>query len=402
MIDASNPSVTPTGLPKFVWVVGECETTLWGVSQLERIRRAFGRAGIHDVRSGGADCGDSQSAALIRADVVLEQPVVAALAKTPNSILAMPAGAGNWIAGAANVPATAMTAVARLMGDHSISGADAVPAGLVKLSPAELASSYNHELRKRAVPYALSLSTTSAIEAEQAMFQASYKGVTDFVTKWLWPWPAFWATRWCANLGITPNTVTTVSFLLMLAAMVSFGDGLFLTGLVAAWGMTFLDTVDGKLARVTLTTSRWGNVFDHGIDLLHPPFWYWAWWFALIQFANPGQTEFLTEAFWVIVGGYILGRLQEGVFIWQFGIEMHAWRPMDSWFRLYTARRNPNLVLLTLAALAGEPAFGFLAVAVWTILSLLFHFVRIGQAFLARGLGQPVRSWLTEPVAAVT
>jgi phosphatidylglycerophosphate synthase len=41
--------------------------------------------------------------------------------------------------------------------------------------------------------------------------------------------------------------------------------------------MTFLDTVDGKLARVTLTSSRIGDVLDHGLDLLHPPFWYLAW-----------------------------------------------------------------------------------------------------------------------------
>ena len=41
--------------------------------------------------------------------------------------------------------------------------------------------------------------------------------------------------------------------------------------------MTFLDTVDGKLARVTLTSSPFGNVLDHSLDLIHPPFWYWAW-----------------------------------------------------------------------------------------------------------------------------
>ena len=41
--------------------------------------------------------------------------------------------------------------------------------------------------------------------------------------------------------------------------------------------MTFLDTVDGKLARVTITSTKLGNVFDHGIDLIHPPFWYLAW-----------------------------------------------------------------------------------------------------------------------------
>ena len=38
--------------------------------------------------------------------------------------------------------------------------------------------------------------------------------------------------------------------------------------------MTFLDTVDGKLARVTLTSSRFGNWLDHGNDIIHPPLWW--------------------------------------------------------------------------------------------------------------------------------
>ena len=97
------------------------------------------------------------------------------------------------------------------------------------------------------------------------------------MTKWLWPWPAFWVTRWCAARGISANMVTAASLVLAILAMGLFARGYFGAGLVAAWLMTFLDTVDGKLARVTLTSSRIGNVFDHGIDLLHPPFWYVAW-----------------------------------------------------------------------------------------------------------------------------
>jgi phosphatidylglycerophosphate synthase len=41
--------------------------------------------------------------------------------------------------------------------------------------------------------------------------------------------------------------------------------------------MTLLDTVDGKLARVTVASSKFGHVLDHGVDIVHPPFWYLAW-----------------------------------------------------------------------------------------------------------------------------
>ncbi len=52
------------------------------------------------------------------------------------------------------------------------------------------------------------------------------------------------------------------------------------------WLMTFLDTVDGKLARVTVTSSRLGDVLDHGLDIIHPPLWYIAWGVGLTTAIN--------------------------------------------------------------------------------------------------------------------
>src|SRR5690606_7922443 len=154
-------------------------------------------------------------------------------------------------------------------------------------------------------------------------------------------------------VGITPNAVTWASLLLVIAAFALFFGGFFVAGLVAAWLMTFLDTVDGKLARVTLTSTKLGDVFDHGIDLVPPPFWYGAWLAGLHSAGLAHPDEMLI--FLVVVGGYVLGRLQEGLFLWLFGIEMHVWEAVDSRFRLITARRNPNLFLLTISALAGRP-----------------------------------------------
>jgi phosphatidylglycerophosphate synthase len=165
--------------------------------------------------------------------------------------------------------------------------------------------------------------------------------------------------------------------------------------------MTFLDTVDGKLARVTLTSSKFGNIFDHGIDLVHPPFWYVAWYFGVSGGATEGQTLLLAGAAWTAVIGYVVGRLQEGFFLWRYHMELHAWRRIDSVFRLFTARRNPNLAIMTVAVIGGRPDIGLQAAAVWTMLSLLFHFLRIGQAIRSERAGEPVQSWLAEsPTAA--
>jgi phosphatidylglycerophosphate synthase len=159
--------------------------------------------------------------------------------------------------------------------------------------------------------------------------------------------------------------------------------------------MTFLDTVDGKLARTTLTSSKWGDIFDHGIDLIHPPFWYIAWAFGLLATG----TEWSTEMFWAVIaailGGYVLQRIMEGIAIKWLGIEIHIWRPIDTLFRQITARRNPNLILLTLFTAIAKPDWGLLAVALWTVICLGLHTLQMFQAFRAKDSADTLTSWMT-------
>ena len=260
------------------------------------------------------------------------------------------------------------------------------------MTPQGLAGAYRAKLRNRVPPYALSTRAMSPRAVERVMYEATYKGITDVVTKYVWPTPAFFVTRWCAAARITPNAVTFVSFLCVLAATALFATGWYLPGLLAAWAMCFLDTVDGKLARVTLTASKLGDVLDHGTDLLHPPFWWYAWYVGL----GPTTSPYVDIAVWIVIAGYVLGRAQEGLFLAVFRFEMFGWRPLDALSRLITARRNPNLVLLSAATLAGRPDIGLAAVAAWTLLCLAFHGVRLAQAFAARAMGRAVTPFLAD------
>jgi hypothetical protein len=100
---------------------------------------------------------------------------------------------------------------------------------------------------------------------------------------------------------------------------------------------------------------------------------------------------------WAIVGGYVAQRLVEGIFMRRNGrMHIHVWRPIDSKFRLITARRNPNMVILVAALLFGRPDVGVELMALWTILSLIFHAVRLAQATVQAELGKPITSWLAE------
>jgi len=355
--------------------VGACDVKVWSMTSRERLQRTFRRSGL--AEAGGA------SVVLVHEGWVYDESLIGLLAGRP----------GCAIVDAAGRPVAAHVAAAQAEAAAQGLERGELPAGLVaeQLGADALQGSYNSALRKREPPVLEPLTADRVRQVEARLFQGSYKGVTDLVTKYLWPTPARIVTRWCAAARITPNQVTFAGLLLVIAAFWLFWTGHFGWGLVAAWIMTFLDTVDGKLARVTLNSSPFGNVFDHGIDLIHPPFWWWAWWVGVQAGPHPlDDPHYLI--LWVILGGYAVQRAVEGVFLRAFKIHIHSWRRFDSVFRLITARRNPNLLLLTPAALVGRPDIGLLLVAVWTALSLLVHVVQLVQAFAAPRAS--VVSWL--------
>ena len=356
--------------------LGSGETRLWGMTARERLRRTYVRAGVEVADEGYVAPG--RTVVLTLGDWVYDEGLVKTLAKRPGSVLVTDDGR----AVAAHVASEDGQAAAEAL------VAGRAPAGLTKLTPAELA--YNEALRKREAPVLEQLTPQNVRAIEARTFAGSYKGVTDIVTKYVWPVPARIVTRWCAQAKLTPNMVTTVGFLLVLVAFWMFWIGEFGWGLLAGWIMTFLDTVDGKLARTTMTSSKWGNVFDHGIDLIHPPFWWWAWYVGCFQVGLPPPFPELTLG--VILAGYVLQRVEEGIFMRLFGFHVHSWRPFDSFFRLITARRNPNMIVLTLAWLLGRPDIGLFLVAVWTAICLVVHAVQVVQA-MALGRARVV-SWL--------
>ncbi len=354
------------------------EPRVWGLSLCERWRRTFAAAPP-----------PAEALELVVAhDLVVDEKVATALARRADAVLLD--ADGRPVAACVAPPVRARAA--ELIRCGAPPGADD---SLYGVRAEDLIDRHDPRLRKAAPPVVTRLGASDAAAVEARLFAASYKGVTDFVTAWVWPRPARAATRLLARAGVSPNAVTLLSWVLVIAATLLFARGEYGWGLLAAWWMTFLDTVDGKLARVTLRSTRVGHVLDHGLDIVHPPFWYAAW--AQGAAATPVWWEL---AVWVVIGGYVAGRLLEGLFLLLFRIETHSWRPLDSWFRTITARRNPNLALLTGATLLGRPDLGFGAVAVWTLLSLGFHVVRLLQASATRLRGRRVEPWYLSAPAA--
>jgi phosphatidylglycerophosphate synthase len=277
-----------------------------------------------------------------------------------------------------------------MRGGGSLAGLD------MELVPFESAEAKtNDELRKRERPFAGQLTKQSVRKLERECYYSAYKGVTDVLTKYLWPEWALALTRVASRIGISPNLVTAIGAAFCLAATWLFFVGSYWSGLAVGFVFMVLDTVDGKLARCTLTSSKFGEFFDHGIDLVHPPFWYWAWGVGLIHYGLPLSSETFMLVMLAIVVGYVLQRVVEGIFIAMFGMHIHVWRRFDSRFRLITARRNPNMIILFVALALQRPDIGLIGVAVWTGLSLVVHLIQLIQAVICSMRGKAISSWLS-------
>ena len=358
-------------------VIGECEARIWGLPMREWQRRTFRKAGA---------TGQGDDTIHIRAHAALSPNLVRALVATPD--IALLDESGDVIA---------------VRSSENWDGGD-LPGNVTPVGKSDLADDYDRALRKMEPPYILDMRTESPDTVQRRQFASSYKGITDFVTKWFWPRPAYHVTRFAASLGMTPNQVTTIGFVLCIVAFFAFWQGQWWLGFTTGWIMTFLDTVDGKLARTTMTYSKWGNAYDHGIDLIHPPFWYWAWWHGLgVSLAAQGieVPEWLLWALAAILVGYVVDRLVEGAFIGLYGMHIHVWTRFNSAYRFVIARRNPNtfIFMLGIIATAVFPmagAWAFAAVAIWTWTGIGIGLATIAFAALSP---KPLISWMDREAA---
>jgi phosphatidylglycerophosphate synthase len=381
----------------YVYIFQESSIRLWGLSSRQRLERVLNNGRITHFVKDISDIPPQDSTMIIRGDYLFDERVINRLIQMPNVMLQV-GQEGKHIIAAACIPSALAFSVLEFMIKYD--GSQSLKYTFPNINietPETLIPSFQRKLRKPVPPFVLPITDSTRHDLEQRLFSTSYKGITDLITKWAWPLPSRWCTKICAHYGVMPNYVTLVALVLVVIASVFFYKGMFGWGLLAGWVMTFLDTVDGKLARVTVTSSKFGHLFDHLIDLIHPPIWYVVWGFGLKVNHIYQPWLSLNIIFCIIICGYIVGRLAELTFkLWLHNSGIFCWRPVDSYFRLITARRNPNLILLTTATVMGHPDLGLLAVAVWTGLTSLFLLVRLAMAGFIRVTSGPLYSWLIE------
>ncbi len=254
-------------------------------------------------------------------------------------------------------------------------------AGIAQRAVAELplqaVPDYIKKLRRHLPAYLSRVTgTASRDRAERFLFWSNYKGSTDFFTKYVYP-PLVWRmVRPLARWRVHPNVITLFNVFITFAAVPLFAQGRWVSGLGLAYTMSVLDSVDGKLARLTFRSSWIGNILDHGLDIVHPPLWYFGWAWAL---SNGDMTAPVFQAaVWMAIA-YTLDRIVTGLFNRRTGRSIHGYRPLDERMRTFISRRNINLPLFTLGLIAGIPVPAFMVIVLWQVATCAFHCARLVQ-----------------------
>ncbi len=257
------------------------EVHLWGLDAGQRLRRQLNEITkasngeseqIHWVEQAG-DLPASGRVLLFNGSFVFENRTIKGVLDRPGSVLQYE---GETAAAFVDVAQAAIVIDAMRKPESKL------PDDMTLISTDDL-KAFDSTLRRSTKPLLEPVSPRRKAELENKLYGNAYRGITDLVTKFVWPRPAKQAVHVCASLGMTPNMVTSLGLLLVIAASYLFYHGYYAWGLLAGWIMTYLDTVDGKLARVTINSSKFGHLVrspdrpDPPAGLVHHLGWIPAW-----------------------------------------------------------------------------------------------------------------------------
>jgi len=212
--------------------------------------------------------------------------------------------------------------------------------------------------------------------------------VADALTLYLWRVPADQVARRVGAARLPAGAMTVAEALLSLLAFALFWHGRYGFGLIVAVPVMILSTAG-------YAPGRRSQRLKQMVSLLFPLLWWWAWAHGLAAWGRPLPPVYATMVLAIVIGGAIAIFAIEQLSLHRFGLEIHAWRPLDTRFKLVSAGRNTNLAIFAVALLVRRPDSGLVLVAWWTLISLIVHAVRLAQITERQARGQAIGSWLS-------
>jgi len=229
-------------------------------------------------------------------------------------------------------------------------------------------------LRRHLRPYWCRIESRDDMgRAGDMILDATQKGVLDFPARFLHPPLEDSMVRLLAPTPITPNQITVFTGVIGFAAAGMMAVGVYGPALVIALVVNVLDGVDGKLARVKLLTSRFGDRLDHTLDVLFEFAWYLGLGWGLSGGSASGRPFLLGLG---LIGVMLGARGMSGIYKLVSGRQIHDHRAFDRAVRLFAGRRNIYVVILVVGLAVGRISEAFTLCFVWAVATLGIYTVR--------------------------
>ena len=233
---------------------------------------------------------------------------------------------------------------------------------------------YIVDLRQHATPFLLRLEHPGQIrDIENALYDKTFKGVMDFIATYIYRIPVRGLVRLLAPSRITPNMVTAMSVLCSFAAIPLFAMGWLWTGFLAAYTFVICDSLDGKLARMTIRLSKLAGKIDHATSTPFECCYYlaWAW-----HFSGGNLTAWPAKAALFLFVCFCLDKITTGTFSRRFQRSLFDYAPWDARFHLVAGRRTINFSLMAIGCALQQPAPALTVTAIWMFITMSWHMSR--------------------------
>lgn len=356
----------------------EDEVFLYGISPTERLRRQLREAGcIHIVIVNDAmpieETSDATALMIVSNRLVLDDRILTYLASMGASDVRLRVPEICTYLGQPD----SVKRFFSLTGSAIKTRLDAIlPEPTVSISDIE---SYVLDLRLHFEPYVFAFDATSDIRSiENHMYEANFKGTLDFIATYVYKYPVREITRYVSKYPwLTPNLFTAISITASFLFPVLFAMGYVWQAVTIGWIMFIADSVDGKLARLTVRLSRTAGLIEHATSA--PAIFLWflgmGWHFSdgmILDFSIASN-----QAMVILLTLYWLDKLLNGIFRSRYRRDMYDFTAIDRMFHLIACRRAIIWFFMFLGLMSGHLYEAFVALASWMVISFLFHFYRL-------------------------
>lgn len=208
---------------------------------------------------------------------------------------------------------------------------------------------------------------------ENDLFEKTFKSGLEWIAIYGYKIPVREMTRLCAKISVTPNQITAVAIFCRWASIPLLFGGWLALGLSLIVLFVVLDSLDGKLARMTFRFSEHADWIDHGSVLPTRLGWYAGLGWHYSSGVWSSQAGMLTIITLVCI---VLDDLNWAVAKRIFKRTLFDITDFDAKAHLFTHRRNDMFLMLS-GYLMGLGLYSFYLICGWVVVTWIWHCTRI-------------------------